>query len=152
MKTPNTDNHRQLKPTEPIRLRDIAKSEDMDDIKVVYPTTVGDTPETWPGWTFWRRKHTKKSVNLRQRHPTIEPAFAMKGPVMRPVAIVEFNYYSGCTHQVVVVKMDDTYLKGLDIVDTVANKRKYQFKSFLLGRIDGPILLVHFGPINDFKG
>jgi len=136
------NNYRQLKNGETIRKGDVYQN-------VLNPRRVGRVNNSigrlvdgYRGdYTFWRRRHTKAPV-------VAKPA---KKADVTPVTIVEF-YYNDILRQLQVIKMDDRYLKGLEITRNRDGQRRYQFKSFLLGRIDDPLRLVHFGPIDDFKG
>jgi hypothetical protein len=94
------------------------------------------------GYQFWRRLHTKKP----KKGSTTAPASSTA-----PVTIVQFKY-NGTKRLVQLIKMDKSYLKGLDITIGRDQKRRYQFKSFLRSRIYDDPLLAHFGPIDDFKG
>ncbi len=134
-------NYRQLKNGETIRKDDVYQNVRNPAYVGRVDGSIGRLVDGYRGdYTFWRRRHTKKVA--------VKPAPKQDET---PVAIVEFAY-SFTPRQVQVIKMDDRYLKGLEITEGRDRKRRYQFKSFLLDRVDEPLRLVHYGPIGNFKG
>ena len=66
-----------------------------------------------------------------------------------PVTRVCFSYKNTVRH-IQVIKMDEKYLKGLEITPRfektgVRKNNNYKFKSFLRNKIQSPIVLVGYG-------
>lgn len=148
------NNFRQLKGSEIIRAEDIYRNETTGQVQ---PTkfSIGRTVSNYHGYTFWRRRHTAASSTpkrVQRWRPTVAPVVPTPTVVKvpqdepkKPVTIVTFEY-NGTKHTVQVIKLDTTYLKGLDI--TVKDyKYHYQFKTFRLDRVNQSygIRLTHFG-------
>ena len=127
------NNHRQLKLTETIRTGDFFKGVLGGIAPVKY--SIGKTPNRYYGYTFWRRKHTKKPATVA---PALRRAVAAQ-PAKAKYPTVTFKY-KWLQREVQVIEMDDTYITGLE-VSHVDGKNKYQFKKFLR-RKAGPIELV----------
>ena len=135
MKIPS--HYRQLKPNETIRKGDLCKHEHSNygTVDTVSNFAIGKRSDTFNGWTFWRRRHVKKSSAIKTD--------TSKGP--HSITVVGF-YYKGKNRVVQMIKMDDTYLKGLEMNWNKEKKKySYQFKSFLLNRIFGNVVLIHYG-------
>jgi hypothetical protein len=143
------NNHRQLRPNEIIKKGDVVLLDDGMTIPVY--NSIGQTPALIghiKPLSFYRRKHIKKQPAVK---PPAKVTVTKANQIQIPATIVEF-YYNNTLRQMQVIKMDDTYLKGLEITRRRDNSKQYQFKSFLLGRIDDPLRLIHYGPEADFKG
>jgi hypothetical protein len=141
----NIDNHRLLKDTEIIREGDIFVSIQDSNFNGKVDRSIGDTVSKWKidGWDFYRRRHIKKTVEV-EKVVKVNPPKEFK---LKNVPIVNF-VYNDTLRSVVVIKMDETYLKGLEITHSRSSeKREYQFKTFRRDRItDGPFL-QSFGPV-----
>lgn len=148
------NNFRQLKSNETIRAEDIYRNEITGQVQ---PTkfSIGRTVSNYHGYTFWRRRHTAGSntpTRIQRWRPFITPVVptptvaVVQDEPKKPVTIVTF-WYNSKFHTVQVIKLDNTYLKGLDITVNRDNKREYQFKTFRLDRVaqSHGIRLTHFG-------
>ena len=127
------DNHRQLKPNEIIRKGDLYTLNNGEPDRVKF--TIGRTPDDYPynvdcnvHYKFYRRKHTKK------------PAPVTKKKVVAKYPTVNFKY-KGQHREVQVIKLDDKYITGLEVIREGV-KLKYQFKKFLRARLQSSLALV----------
>ena len=140
------DNYRKLKPNEVLRKDDIWVSQKNPKLSAKISGCIGNFVESYPGFDFYRRKHTKKIVSNNPT-PIMDDVDAVKAKT--PVTRVCFSYMDTVRH-VQVIKMDEKYLKGLEIATskfekTRVRKNKYKFKSFLRNKIQSPIVLVGYG-------
>ena len=138
------DNYRKLKPTEKIRRGDVYVSRGTVNFITPVKHSIGSTPGSrwYSYWDFYRRRHTKKVSVVSTPAPVAAPVASTKPKPSVP--IVSFVYH-GTVRRVQVIKMDDTYLKGLEIT-RLDRKNKYQFKSFRRDGISGHIWLESYGP------
>lgn len=161
------NNHRQLQPDEIIRKGDFSFRIKTCDVNPV-GYSIGDTVNEWNnyGYTFWRRRHTKKPLpsSSRIRHIKKQVYEISRQPTKtkpkKIVAIVKFGYPSrdGYTYShyrtVQVIGMDDDYLWGLEITQPTQSgydhglKVKYQFKKYLRHKMTTSIILKSYGPAN----
>jgi hypothetical protein len=88
----------------------------------------------YPSFEFWRRRHTKKKVNV-----------FVKPKAKNKKTVVYFRY-NGVGRNVQLISLDNNYLKGLEIVIDDNNKTTYQFKTFKRYKILGVIELVSYEP------
>ena len=145
------DNYRKLKPTEKIRRGDVYVSRGTVNFITPVKHSIGSTPGArWYSghWDFYRRRHTKKVSVVSTPAPVAAPVASTKPKPSVP--IVSFVYH-GTVRRIQVIKMDDTYLKGLEITQVregrnLGFKNKYQFKSFRRDGISGHIWLESYGP------
>lgn len=141
------ENHRKLRGDEIIRDGDIyvLKRSPYTTDKVNHSIGLQTDNGSLYRWDFYRRLHKKAVKKVNQ--PT-SPNKSM------PVVLF---YYHGTLRRVALTKMDETYLKGLEITygDLHSKKKTYQFKTFRRDRMGipidtygiGGIVLESFGPI-----
>ena len=138
------DNHRKLKQHEIIREGDLYQDAQGEIRRVKF--SIGRNPSGYILNTFWRRKHTKKPLNVVIRIPRSKDTTA--SDKTKNVTIVTFQYshnYVPRGRIVQLIKVDGQYVTGLERTG-YSGEYKYQFKRFLRNRIQGSITLVHFGP------
>ena len=136
------DNHRRLGDTEKIRKGDFYKNMQTGEVcPVAY--SIGRSPYDYYGYEFYRRKHTKMPTPVvtpvRNRTVTVQKVSTKE---KKRMPVVEFTY-KNTTRVVSVISLNDTNLKGLEHTWN-HDGTKYQFKSFLVNRVQGPIVLTSY--------
>ena len=146
----NLDNYRKLKPNEFIRAEDVYVTKGKLSNPFPVKNSIGSTPGNsyYYNWDFYRRRHTKKQP------ATLTPSMAEQlsfntgtCETKHPNVLIVSFYYHGFNRWVQVIKIDGSYLKGLEITFNRNGQKKYQFKSFLLKNIlNHNITIESYGP------